>query len=153
MFSVRVEIKGDKRAIAQLRKMIHEFDDWKKELTAVGEYLVKYYQDPVFETEGGIFGARWAALSPAYAIKKATTYPGRGILEAKGDLRKAYGKRVFANLLEIFNKDPKASYHQDGTRRMPPRLLIRVDNKQRDEIVDIFKKGVLIKVEKAIKSA
>lgn len=150
MLSVRVEIKGDKKAIEQLRKMIHAFDDWKPELTEVGNYLTKFYQDPVFETEGGIFGARWQPLSPAYAIRKATTYPGRGILEAKGDLRKGYEKRVFANLLEIVNKDPKAAWFQDGTRRMPPRILIKVDENQKEKIVDIFKKGALLKVQRAI---
>lgn len=153
MLNVRVEIKGDKKVIAQLRKMLHEFDDWKTELTAVGVYLIKFYQDPVFETEGGVFGARWQALSSAYAIKKATTYPGRGILEAKGDLRRAYDKRVFANLLEIVNKDPKAIYHQEGTRRLPPRILIKVDEGRKEEIINIFKKGALIKVQKAINSA
>lgn len=151
MLRVRVEIKGDKKAIEQLSKIIHEFDDWKPELTMVGEYLVEYYQDPVFETEGGIFGARWQQLSSAYQIRKATRYPGRGILEATGALRKSYRKRVFANLLEIANEDPKAIFFQSGTRKMPPRILMKVDNKQRKEIVDIFKKGVLIKVQKAIR--
>ena len=80
MLNVRVEIKGDKKAIAQLQKMLHLFDDWSDELTASGDYLIRLYQDPVFETEGGIFGARWQALSAAYAIRKAITYPGRGIL-------------------------------------------------------------------------
>ena len=153
MLHVRVEIKGDKRTIAQLRKMISEFNDWKPELRAIGDYLVKFYQDPVFETEGGIFGARWQALSPAYAIRKAVTHPGRGILEASGDLRRSYSTRVHSNLLELINQDPKAIYHQEGTRRMPARVLIKVDEKQKDEIVNIFKKGVLLKVQKAISSA
>lgn len=153
MLSVRVEIKGDKRAIAQLRKMINEFNDWKPELRAVGDYLVRFYQDPVFETEGGIFGARWQALSSAYQIRKAVTYPGRGILEASGDLRRSYTTRVHANLLELINEDSKAIYHQEGTRRMPARVIIKVDDARKDEIVNIFKKGVLLKVQKAISSA
>lgn len=151
MLNVRVVVSGDKKAIAQLQKMLHEFEDWRPELTAAGDYLINLYQNPVFETEGGIFGARWQPLSAAYAIRKATTYPGRGILEASGDLRRGYRKNVYASLLELINDDPKAELHQEGKGRLPVRLIMRVDQKQKTEIIDIFKKGVLMKVEKAIK--
>lgn len=153
MLNVRVEIKGDKKALAQLRTMLHVFEDWKPELTAVGEYLVKFYQDPAFETEGGIFGARWVALTPAYAKRKATIYPGRGILEASGGLRRAYRKEVYSKLLSIINDDPKAELHHLGKGRLPVRVIMKVDEPRKQEIVDIFKKGALIKVQKAIKGA
>jgi hypothetical protein len=150
MLGIRVDISGDKRALAQLRKMIHEFDDWKPELKAVGDYLVDLYQNPVFETEGGYFGARWQALTPVYAQRKAVTYPGRGILEASGALRRSYRREVFRNLVSIINDDPKAELHHLGKGRLPVRLIMKVDEKQKDQIVDIFKKGGLIKLKKAL---
>lgn len=153
MLNVRVEIKGDKKAIAQLRKMLSSFEDWKPELTATGEFLVNFYQNSAYETEGGVFGARWQALSSAYAIRKAIKYPGRGILEATGAMRKSFKKRVFANLLELINDDPKAGLHQEGRGRLPVRELIRVDETRKSQIVDIFKKGALIKIQRAIQSA
>lgn len=152
MLNVRVEIKGDKKVVAQLNKMLSLFEDWKPELTASGEYLIKFYKDSVYETEGGIFGARWQALSSAYAIRKATKWPGRGILEASGDLRRGFRKEVFSNLLSIINDDPKADLHQEGRGRLPVRQIIKMDEPRKQEIVNIFKKGALIKIQQAINS-
>lgn len=149
MINIRVEIKGDKRVIAQLKNIKEAFSDWKPELRAIGDYLKDFYQDPVFETEGGIFGARWQPLSNAYHLRKATVWPGRGILEASGRMRRSYQVKVFANLLELMNTTTYAVYHQEG-RGVPERLLMRVDKGVEDKIVDIFKKGVLIKIQKAI---
>jgi len=153
MLKVRVEIKGDKKAIAQLRKMLSAFENWTPELTETGEFLKSFFSGPTFVTEGGIFGARWQALSAAYAIRKAVKYPGAGILEASGALRKSYQKKVYPNLLELINDDPKASLHHEGRGRLPIRLVMRVDEQRKSQIVDIFKKGALIKIQKAINSA
>jgi hypothetical protein len=150
MLSVRVEITGDKKALKQLQNSIKAFEDWKPELSAVGDYLVDFYKDPVFETEGGIIGERWQELSQPYKARKATKYPGRGILEATGTLRKSYRKRVYSNLLQVINPVPYSQYHQEG-RGVPERVLIKVDDARRNEIVDIFKKGALIKLQKALR--
>lgn len=42
-----------------------------------------------FESEGEFFGQHWAPLTPAYAAWKTENYPGKGILSAEGDLRRA----------------------------------------------------------------
>lgn len=156
MLNIQVRITGDKRVLAQLKNIEGAFSDWKPELQAVADYLVDFYKDPVFETEGGIFGARWQALSPAYQAKKSTLYPGRGILEASGNLRRSFESRVYSNMLSILNTaknkqgEPYGSYHQEG-KGVPKRLLINVDDKTKKNVVDIFKKGVLIKLQNAIK--
>jgi len=150
MLNVKVVIKGDKKAISQLKNLTTAFKDWKPELTTVGEYLKDFYSDPVFETEGGIFSARWQKLSTAYAIRKAEEYPGRGILEASGTMRRSYETKVFSNLLQLINPTEYAVYHQEG-RGVPERLLIKVDDKVRNKVIDVFKKGALIKLQKAIK--
>jgi phage gpG-like protein len=151
MLNIRVEIKGDKKAVAQLKNIISAFSDWKPELEAVGDYLKNFYQNPVFETEGGIFNRRWQPLQPAYAIRKATKWPGRGILEASGRMRKSYETKVFSNMLSLINPTEYAAYHQEG-RGVPERVLIEVDQTRKNEIVDIFKKGAIIKIQKAIKA-
>lgn len=156
MLSVRVEITGDKKAVSQLNKSIGEFKGWKPELTAVGDYLVDFYKDSVFESEGGIIGERWQELSQPYKARKATPvahgglgFGGRGILEATGNLRKSYRKRVFSNLLQIINPVEYAKYHQEG-RGVPERVLIKVDDPRREKVVEIFKKGALIKLQRAL---
>lgn len=150
MLNVRVEIKGDKKVIEQLKRVMGSFSDWRPELQAVGDYVKDFYQNPTFETEGGIFGERWTPLQPGYAMKKAVKYPGRGILEASGAMRRSYEVHAYANILQLINPVEYAVYHQEG-RGVPERILIKVDEPRKAQIVDIFKKGVLIKLEKAIK--
>lgn len=151
MLNVRIEIKGHKKIIEQLKNTKESFKDWRPELEAVGKFLKDFYQDPVFETEGGIFGARWSPLSQPYHSQKATIWPGRGILEASGTMRRSYETRVFSNLLQLINPTEYAVYHQFGTGRLPARLLIKVDDKVKSQAIDVFKKGALIKLQNAIR--
>ncbi len=51
--------------------------------------LVRGWWKLQFETEGEFAGQRWRPLSPAYAVWKARHHPGRGILEATGQLKQA----------------------------------------------------------------
>ncbi len=79
--------------------------------------------------EGPNRGA-WKPLSEAYAKWKAEHYPGKGILERTGALRKAlteegssYAQRVFSGGQLNFGTSglPYASHHQEGAGRMPDR--------------------------------
>lgn len=80
-----------------------------------------------FETEGEFAGNHWAPLSPAYAAYKAIRFPGKGILIAHGDLRKAASnprRNASRQSLTLTIVDPKIQYHQEGTDRMPARPLL-----------------------------
>lgn len=81
-----------------------------------------------FESEGEWGGERWAPLSPDYLARKMAKYPGKGILYATGDLRRAAStpeRRPFPLALELIIDDstmkhgattPRAVglYHQFG---------------------------------------
>jgi hypothetical protein len=80
-----------------------------------------------FGSEGDWGGEHWAPLTPAYAARKARLYPGKGILYATGDLRRhaSLPRRVATpTSLRLIIDDPVASYHQEGTDRMPQRKII-----------------------------
>lgn len=80
-----------------------------------------------FETEGEFAGNRWAALSPDYAARKAMTHPGKKILEATGDMRRAASnprRAVTPTSLTLTIDDPKLAYHQEGGGNLPQRLLV-----------------------------
>lgn len=157
MLNIRVEVTGDKRIVSQLKNIIESMKDWRPELQAVGDYLKDFYQDPTFETEGGIFGARWKPLNPVYLARKVTPksqgglgFGGRGILEASGKMRKSYITKAFPRMLQLINTTEYAIYHQEG-RGVPERVLIKVDEARKNQVIDIFKKGALIKIQKALK--
>lgn len=80
-----------------------------------------------FETEGSFAGHAWSPLSPDYAARKASLYPGKGILQATGALRGAASRPARAQTptsLTLSIDDPKLGYHQAGTPRMPARPLV-----------------------------
>jgi phage gpG-like protein len=98
--------------------------------------LYEEIADDFRSTEAGIFnkqgafegGSKWKALSPDYKAWKARKYPGRKILELTGSLKRSLtsvgGNHVSqptTDSIRIGTKDPKASYHQKGTSKMPQR--------------------------------
>jgi phage gpG-like protein len=150
MLNVQVKIFGDKETIAKLNKLDKSFSSWKPELQQVGDFLKAFYQSAVFETEGGVFGARWAALNPSYEFYKRKKWAGRGILVRSGDLQKGYEMKVADTYVELKNVMDYAIYHQTGTSKMPQRLLVRLDNDRKNEIINIFKRGLAGRIKKAL---
>lgn len=147
MINVRVDIKGDKETIAKLKKLGVDFNNWKPELQNVAEYLKDFYSNAVFETEGGVLGSRWAGLQPVYDFMKRKQYPGRGTLVRTGKLKKGFEDDVTEKSATISNRVDYAKFHQFGTRRMPARKLIDIDNPRREKIIDIFKEGIIKKIQ------
>lgn len=89
--------------------------------------LFVQWQAAQFATEGGFMGDPWAPLSPRYAEWKAAHYPGKPILQAEGDLRRAASaplRDATPTSLTLTIADDKAGWHQEGTARMPARPLM-----------------------------
>ena len=87
-----------------------------------------------FRTKGEEAGAPWAPLSEAYAAWKEAHYPGRPILQRTGDLYRSLTDSHDPNavrvaegkLLKLGSRIAYATYHQQGTRRMPARKEIQL---------------------------
>lgn len=108
---------------ARLAVMMSDFRPW-------WPLLVPLFIDWMrrqFETEGEFGGHAWAPLSPNYAAYKAVVYPGKGILIAEGDLRRAASspsRLMTPTELILTIEDPKVVFHQEGTPFMPARPLL-----------------------------
>lgn len=80
-----------------------------------------------FESEGAFAGQPWAPLSHRYGIWKQTHYPGKPILQLKGELRQAASRperHATPRTLTLTIHDPKIEHHQRGTPAMPARPLV-----------------------------
>lgn len=147
MFTVQVKISGDRETVAKLQKMKGTLIDWSTEFNSAGDMMKDYFENSVFETEGGIFQHRWAPLKKNYDFWKRSAFPGKGILERTGSMRHGWTKLVTPQKLELSNDSKIAVYHQLGTRNMPSRPLIIVDDGLKNKIGDIFKSGLARKLE------
>lgn len=83
-----------------------------------------------FRKQGGHTGPQWAPLAPGYAKWKQMHFPGKPILQLTGLLRSSLVKRPFG-VDEVWDKGmvvgtavEYATYHQNGTDKMPARPII-----------------------------
>ena len=128
------------------KEFVRRFDRFASDLTdntEIWDAMADTLEDEVaksFQTEGTHTGARWHPLSRRYAMVKARRFPGKRILEATGRLRQSFKRggrdhvrsirprrMVWGSSVQYF------SYHQEGTRRMPRRPILRLRSAQKDE--------------------
>nr|WP_159015007.1 hypothetical protein [Streptomyces europaeiscabiei] len=111
--------------------------DFSMPMDDIGTYLTGFFSGEVFVSRGGIIGQPWDALSPAYAAWKAKYFPGRPPLIRSGFLNTHFRHTATNNSVTIFNEAPYFDALQSGTRRMPARTMMAVDDMRQQTIVDI----------------
>lgn len=113
-------------------------------------------QGDVFDAQGGHEGlSPWAPLSPAYQEWKDQHFPGKPILELTGRLRAAMTLAGTGRVLQISERElvigadirvgksgqwNLAALHQQGTRRMPSRPVLRLTEPQKRRWVGFLHK-------------
>lgn len=127
--SIRVNGAGFDPFQLTLERWENQLDDSEPVFQAMAEQFGKTMTSQ-FRKQGGHSGSQWAPLSPAYAAWKQRLFPGKPILQLGGDLRDSLIKRPFG-VDEVWDKGmvvgtavPYATYHQNGTDRMPARPII-----------------------------
>lgn len=76
-----------------------------------------------FDTEGGWGGEHWAELSPDYLARKMVKYPGKPILQATGDLRRAVSqplRRAGPLTLDLIIDDSEMTHGGNEPRSVGP---------------------------------
>lgn len=152
VINIQIGVSGSRKTLARLKAMGVELNDFSDEFKQMGAELVDFFSGPVFDTEGGITGARWANLKPEYEWLKRRMWPGRGILEASGQLRRSFRYFASKTLLKIDNvRMPLFAFHQRGTIKMPARAMFRFNNTLLEKIFLIIKNGLKRKIQRAMK--
>lgn len=136
MTEISVTITGDKEVLAHLRKVGNGVINLRQPMSEIGRDLTGFFSGQVFASRGGIIGESWAKLSPAYARYKAKTYPGRPPLVRTGEMQRSFKSRATATSVEVYNTAKHFDYHQLGTRKMPARVMMKVDEPRLKAIHD-----------------
>lgn len=90
------------------------------------------------DTSGTRFGQRWAALSAPYSARKASIWGNKPILEASGKMRRGYRDEIRNDYGKISNPTPYFKFHQLGTRKMPERVMMKIDETRQRRILKFF---------------
>ena len=157
MIQMKISLSGIEELEGNLERIKDVVHDFTPELREIGEWYLGFIQNDVFETVGGVIGESWSGLNPRYAESKAERYPGRGVLEASGKMRtgwKVYTASHYAlieNLAQNEDGEYYATYHQEGTGRLPQRMFVKFDQERKDTIVEMFKEGILKRIQRAVR--
>lgn len=150
VLKAKITIEGVDETVDSLERMQKALVDLRDVLQPVGDFLLNFYKNAVFETEGQIIGESWQKLSPEYRSRKSEKFPGRGILEASGTLREAFDVQTTDSFIRIFNPTPYAKWHQFGGRKMPQRVMLKLDKTRADEVSSLVSKGIRKKLGKVL---
>ncbi|NER97508.1 MAG: hypothetical protein F6J86_27275 [Symploca sp. SIO1B1] len=92
-----------------------------------------------FATETDPDGVRWAALAPStLAQKRRLGYPD-SILTRTGKMRRSVNSVADARGVLIGVDVPYAIFHQQGTRKMPQRRILGMNDKRRGKLVKLIR--------------
>ena len=127
---IRVDVDGSDadRQVRLLELALTDLQPFWRVVTP----MVRRWWKAQFDTEGGFAGHAWTPLSPQYAAWKARHYPGKGILQATGQLKQAASRAqsyATPSTLTMIIDDagpahgPVLQYHQEG-EGVPRRPLV-----------------------------
>lgn len=138
MAQVVINVTGDREVIARLEKLGGGVLNLTKPFSDIGRYLTGFFSGEVFASRGGVIGEPWQPLDPLYAVGKAQEFPGRPPLIQRGTMNRSFKSNAGRASVLLYNSDPKFDWHQAGTRRLPPRVMMKVDQTRTDRVVDII---------------
>lgn len=126
-------IKIDGRTIAPLRRKIHAMKDRASNLIPAWDVLIDWFADQE-RLQFGQRGGRWRTLWPELAEdtvkdKRELGYTGDILIRETDLLRSLTDRplsieRMSAREATAGTRVPYARFHQDGTKRIPRRVLI-----------------------------
>lgn len=145
--NLTVKITGSKEELARFKKLGDKLTDFSSAMKDVSRELKHYYEYNVFESQGAVYGKKWAALSPVYKERKGRTHPGAYILVASGAMRGNFQGISTRNSATISNPTSYFGYLQTGTRRMPARPMLGINKEVETLVHDIIQEDVHKKLE------
>ena len=141
-FQIQWEIEGSRELSRVLNNVSRAAKDFKKPLGQSAVMLRKLFEGDVFVTEGAAIQRKWARLSPATVASKARSgypFPTKPLV-ATGKMQKSFYTRVYSEYAVVGNNADYFKYHQSNKprKRLPRRVMMRIDNERKVEIVRFF---------------
>lgn len=148
MLSIKVTITGANEIKAKLSKLGQRLYMFDAAMATIGKKLDTYYSTVAFNSQGGVFNTKWDSLNSSYASWKAKKL-GTPILvgDSIPHMRDSFTFESSSNRVTVYNTSDHFEFHQVGTRKMPQRPMIGVNNDVRGLINDIINKDIKDKIE------
>lgn len=135
---VTVEVVGGAKLVATLGDVATGVKDLGKSMAAIGLYLRNFYSGEVFASRGQVIGEPWQPLNAKYAAYKAQRWPGRIPLVRTGLMNNSFKSESGATFARISNTAEYFKYQQQGTSRIPARVMLKLDETRQQEVIRII---------------
>ena len=133
-------IEGDKQISRRLEGLKSNLKNFKPAFKDASEMLVGIFSKDVFSTKGSVIDENWPRLSPNTIKQKIKRGFGIQPLIATGTMQGSFKSVVDTDMAVISNKAEYFKYHQSNKprRHLPRRVMMKIGNNQKVEVVRIF---------------
>lgn len=146
MVSLNITVLGEEQLSAKIDDYTGKIKDLKPVWARIEEEI-KDIETGWFESEGG---GSWVPLSPKYAIWKAMNFGSLPLLVLSGDMKSAFtGNGVHVtrgryNATVKFSGPRYWQFHQTGTRKMPQRKVVALEEEEaQDRLLRILRESLI----------
>ena len=136
-----IVLEGEKQLSRRILKLADNVEDFRPELEKSTNFLQRFFGNEVFATRGRAIGESW--------VKRKKAYPWP-ILERSGKMRRSFMTKAEKLRGEVWNAVTYFKYHQSRMprRKLPRRIMMKLTNQLKNEIISIFHKGLWERVNK-----
>jgi phage gpG-like protein len=140
MINVSFTIEGERQLSRRFHNLKREFDNWTPAFKQAVTTLKDLFSNEVFSSKGGAIGENWPPLDPEYSRWKSMHYPGKGMLERTGEMKRSFQTLYKTDYGAVWNTASYFAYHQSNKPRnkIPRRVMMKLGNEQREVVMKIF---------------
>lgn len=154
--SLVISLKGVDLSRDHLARFKASMTNMTGTMDKLGILMAKYFSGEAFVSQGQVYDKPWEPLAPATVRDKSRNWPGRPPLVRTGDLQNGFGYTITPLSVTVRNKvevqSKSGSYNllriqQEGTKHIPPRMVMALNEHLKTEISLVVKEDVLAKIE------
>ena len=141
MLELRWEIEGEEQLARRLRGIETSCNDFKPEFQKSVDFLRDFFGGKVFDTRGAVIGEPWKPTGNPWPI-----------LEKTGKMRRSFRSKADKMSGAVWNAVDYFKYHQSNKprRKLPRRVMMKLDNQRKNQIVKFFHEGLVKRVRKNV---
>lgn len=131
MLTVTITVKGGDKVNSKLKRLGSSLYNFSDAMKLIGQQAGDYYSNQAFNSQGGVFGSPWPALSPRTLAAKIKLYPqfANVPLVATGTMKDSFEATTTRQSVVISNTAPYYKYHQSTLprRKIPRRQMAGIN--------------------------
>jgi phage gpG-like protein len=143
-FQIQWTVEGETQLSRKLVGLRSDLKDYQRPFSDAAFYLKSVFSRDVFETQGAAIGEKWKRLSPVTVAQKARRgYPSTPLV-GSGAMQNSFATIVSSDQAVIYNTAAYFKYHQSRAprTRIPRRVMMKLANRQKEEIVRFFQQYI-----------